>query len=64
MKFLLILFSIVFDFITSIRNILFDLRILKSETFNIPIICVGNLSMGGNGKTPHVDYIIKKLSDI
>jgi len=64
MKFLLFLFSIVFDFITSIRNILFDLRILKSETFNIPIICVGNLSMGGNGKTPHVDYIIKKLSDM
>ena len=62
MKFLFIPISLLFDFITSVRNFLFDYNILKAEKFDIPIICVGNLSLGGTGKTPHVNYIIKELS--
>ena len=41
---------------------MFDYNILRSEKFDIPIICVGNLSLGGSGKTPHVNYIIKELN--
>ena len=61
MNLLLIPLSIIYDFITSCRNFLFDVGLLNSKKFNIPIICVGNLSVGGNGKTPHVDYLSNTL---
>lgn len=44
-----------------IRNVLFDLGILKSKSFDLPIICVGNLTVGGTGKTPHTEYLIQLL---
>lgn len=47
----------------SLRNKLFDWRILPSESFRIPVISVGNLSYGGTGKTPHIEYLIKLLQD-
>jgi tetraacyldisaccharide 4'-kinase len=56
-------FSIVYGIITWIRNKFFDWRILPSKSFGIPIISVGNLSTGGTGKTPHIEYLIKMLSD-
>ena len=40
---------------------LFDYGIFKSESTTIPIICIGNLSVGGTGKTPHTQYIINLL---
>jgi len=46
----------------SIRNFLYDKGIFKSYSFNIPIIVVGNLSVGGTGKTPQTEYLIKLLS--
>ena len=55
-------FSILYGFITSIRNFLFDKGILKSYSFDIPVIAVGNLSMGGTGKTPQIEYLIRLLS--
>lgn len=55
-------FSILYGFITSIRNFLFDKGILKSYSFDLPIIAVGNLSMGGTGKTPQIEYLIRLLS--
>ena len=61
MNFLLMPVAILFRLITSVRNMLFDLGIFKSNTFKIPIICVGNLSVGGTGKTPHTDYITNLL---
>jgi tetraacyldisaccharide 4'-kinase len=56
-------FSMLYGFITSLRNILFDKGILKSYSFNIPIIAVGNLSLGGTGKTPQIEYLIRLLND-
>jgi tetraacyldisaccharide 4'-kinase len=55
-------FAILYGFFTSIRNFLFDKGILKSYSFDIPIIAVGNLSVGGTGKTPQIEYLIRLLS--
>lgn len=43
------------------RNQLFDWGLLRSKSFNIPTICVGNLAVGGTGKTPHTEYLIRLL---
>ena len=55
-------FAILYGFITSIRNFLFDKGILKSYSFDVPVIAVGNLSVGGTGKTPQIEYLIRLLS--
>ena len=45
----------------NIRNQLFDWHILPSRSFNVPIISIGNITVGGTGKTPHTEYLIKLL---
>ncbi len=45
------------------RNLLFEMGILKSRSFNVPVISVGNITVGGTGKTPHVEYLIRLLKD-
>ena len=45
-----------------VRNLLYDLKIMHSESFIVPVISVGNLSFGGSGKTPHIEYLIRLLS--
>jgi tetraacyldisaccharide 4'-kinase len=55
-------FAIIYGIITSIRNFLFDKGIFKSYAFDVPIIAVGNLSVGGTGKTPQIEYLIRLLS--
>jgi len=45
-----------------IRNAMFDLGLLKSRSFKVPVISVGNITVGGTGKTPHVEYLIQTLS--
>lgn len=55
-------FSILYGWITQFRNFLFDIEILKSYSFNLPVIAVGNLSVGGTGKTPQIEYLIRLLS--
>ncbi|MEI6820355.1 MAG: tetraacyldisaccharide 4'-kinase [Bacteroidota bacterium] len=58
---LLFPFSLLYGIVVCFRNKLFDLKILKSEKFNLPIISIGNLTMGGTGKTPHIEYLIRLL---
>ncbi|MCH7396388.1 tetraacyldisaccharide 4'-kinase [Belliella sp. DSM 107340] len=56
-------FSFIYDGVTKVRNRLFDTGYKKSVSFSIPTIVVGNLSMGGTGKTPFVEFLIRLLSD-
>ncbi|MFA9191856.1 tetraacyldisaccharide 4'-kinase [Flavobacterium sp. FZUC8N2.13] len=55
-------FAMLYGLITAIRNFLFDKGILKSYSFDVPVIAVGNLSVGGTGKTPQIEYLIRLLS--
>ena len=45
------------------RNMLFNTGILSSKSYSIPIISVGNITAGGTGKTPHIEYLIRLLSE-
>ncbi len=45
------------------RNWLFDVGIKKSQAFSLPVISVGNITVGGSGKTPHVEYLIRLLQN-
>ncbi|MGA9637352.1 tetraacyldisaccharide 4'-kinase [Flavobacterium sp.] len=59
---LLFPFAIIYGLITTIRNFFFDQGILKSTKFDLPVIAVGNLSVGGTGKTPQIEYLVRMLS--
>ena len=60
---ILLPFVPIYYLITYVRNWLFDINFLKSKAYNLPIICVGNLSVGGTGKTPMVEYLLTMLSN-
>ena len=62
-KWILLPLSLIFWLITEIRNQLYDFGILKTKEFKLPIIGIGNISVGGTGKTPHTEYIAKILKD-
>ncbi len=62
-KFLLLPFSFIYGLIICVRNLLYDFNILKSKAYNLPVISIGNLSMGGTGKTPHIEYLIRLLGN-
>lgn len=55
--------SIAYKSVTNLRNNMYDQGLLKSKKFDIPTIVVGNLSVGGTGKTPMIEYLIRLLSD-
>ncbi|WP_339610816.1 tetraacyldisaccharide 4'-kinase [uncultured Planktosalinus sp.] len=56
-------FSIAYDGVTYLRNWLFDNNYLEQTVFDVPIICVGNLNLGGTGKSPMIEYLIGILKD-
>ena len=56
-------FSWLYGFGVGFRNILFEMGILKSRSYTVPVISVGNITVGGTGKTPHVEYLIRLLKD-
>lgn len=62
-RFLLLPFALLYAGIIWLRNRMFDKKIFTSTSFNIPIICVGNLSVGGTGKSPMIEYLIRLLKD-
>ncbi len=62
-RYLLLPLSFLYGGIIWLRNWLFDKNIFKSHPFNFPLICVGNLAVGGTGKTPMVEYLIRLLKN-
>ncbi len=60
-RILLLPFALLYGFIIIIRNWLFDKNYLHSAEFNFPLICVGNLAVGGTGKSPMVEYLVGLL---
>ncbi len=60
-RLLLLPFSLLYGIAVSLRNALYRIGVLKSVRFNIPVISVGNLSVGGAGKSPHIEYLIRWL---
>lgn len=60
-RILLFPLAFLYGLISWFRNKLFDWNILKSRSYDIPIISVGNLCMGGTGKSPHVEYLARLL---
>jgi tetraacyldisaccharide 4'-kinase len=55
--------SLIYGIITVVRNFLFETGIIHSVEFKMPVICVGNITIGGTGKTPHVEYIAALLKN-
>lgn len=62
-KILLAPFSLLYGFGISLRDFFYRRGLLKGIEFNVPVISVGNLSIGGAGKTPHIEYLIRLLKD-
>jgi len=58
---LLLPFAILFWLAVVIRNWMYDKKIIKSVSFGLPLICIGNLSVGGTGKSPMVEYLVRHL---
>ena len=54
-------FAWIYGMVTFLRNCLFDWGVLKSKKYPIPVISVGNITVGGTGKTPHTEMIVRLL---
>ncbi|MEX1191949.1 MAG: tetraacyldisaccharide 4'-kinase [Brumimicrobium sp.] len=63
LRFILLPFSFLYGGVIHFRNVLFNLGIKKVEGVNATVVSVGNLSVGGTGKTPHVDWIVSKFKN-
>ena len=55
-------FALIYGLITALRNLFFNWGLLQSTSFNLPVIVVGNLSVGGTGKTPQIEFLVRMLS--
>jgi tetraacyldisaccharide 4'-kinase len=62
LKFLLLPFAMLYDVVMNIRNKLYDRKTWPSVSFDIPVIGIGNLAVGGTGKTPMTEHLIRLLS--
>jgi tetraacyldisaccharide 4'-kinase len=63
LRILLSPFALLYWLIIAIRNFLYDIKILRSSSFGLPLICIGNLSVGGTGKSPMVEYLVGLLKN-
>ena len=55
--------SLIYGGLVSVRNLLYDAGILKSSRFSVPVISIGNLTIGGAGKSPHIEWLTTMLKD-
>jgi len=62
-KILLYPLSWLYGLAVYLRNRAYDLNILKSKEFDVPVISIGNITVGGTGKTPHVEYLVNLLKE-
>jgi len=62
-KILLSPFSLLYGIAVGLRNFFYRAGLLKSVHFSVPVISVGNLSVGGSGKTPHIEYLLRLLKE-
>lgn len=62
LKYLTLPFAILYGLVVFIRNKFYDWDIFTSIEFSLPVICVGNITVGGTGKSPHIEYLIELLS--
>ncbi|MGN0187751.1 MAG: tetraacyldisaccharide 4'-kinase [Paludibacteraceae bacterium] len=53
----------VFGGIVCLRNKCFDYGLLRHKQFDVPVVCIGNITVGGTGKTPHTEYLIRQFAD-
>lgn len=63
LRFLLLPFSLIYGVAIVIRKKLYDWGVIRSVKFDLPVICVGNLAVGGSGKTPTTEYLVRLLAD-
>ncbi|MCH2234447.1 MAG: tetraacyldisaccharide 4'-kinase [Crocinitomicaceae bacterium] len=63
LRFFLFPFALLYGLVVLLRNGMYKMKWFRSTKFSVPIINVGNLSMGGTGKTPHVEYLIRLLEE-
>ncbi|MEX2379763.1 MAG: tetraacyldisaccharide 4'-kinase, partial [Vicingaceae bacterium] len=63
LRILLLPFTLIYSIAVRLRNFFYDIGLLKSSEFNFPLIVVGNLTVGGTGKTPHTEFIVKTLKN-
>ena len=62
-RLLLLPFSIIYGLVVGIRNLLYNTGVLKTRKFFIPVITVGNLEIGGAGKSPMTEYLVRLLKN-
>lgn len=62
-KLVLLPMSKIYGMVTSVRNTMFNCGLLKQRSFDVPVIVVGNIAVGGSGKTPHTEYLIEALKN-
>ncbi|TLF41563.1 tetraacyldisaccharide 4'-kinase [Maribacter aurantiacus] len=58
---LLFPFSFIYALVVHLRNFLYDKGVFSSQKFDVPIVCIGNLSVGGTGKTPMTEFLIELM---
>ncbi len=63
LKILLYPFALLYGLVIGFRHLLFDIGLLPAKSFDVPVIGVGNISVGGTGKTPHTEYLARLFQD-
>jgi tetraacyldisaccharide 4'-kinase len=63
-RLLLLPFSLMYSIVLKIRHMLFDLRVFSGQEPGLPCLIVGNLELGGTGKTPMVDFLVRELNSV